>query len=877
MAFDTVVDKVKLESAITATANAIREKTGKTDLIPWDSTKGFSNAIVELKVNELINHGVIPNYVKQEVLRVINLVDSVRKPDSIVFPAMSDSHHCGPQDDTSWQTNTNIGNLHAVQAAKIMSYILSMDFWCHLGDLTFGHGTTTSEWLHSQLEEMTDWLDEAQKGIPTFMSLGNHDTGMYAVNEGTETELESVDYLFSIFGARCEGAVYGSTEYGYCYRDFDNKKLRVICLNSSERDIHDGYGANPAMSDTQLLWFAQTLYEVGSKSDAGAWSVLVLSHYPLDFATCYTASHVVKAYIDGGSIALNGTTVNFSDANKAAFIANFHGHTHCFKYARLNEVNATAKTATEYDAMRVAIPNTGFYRNNHQVEADKHGISFKDDNTWDKTIGGAKDTSFVVNVINPSDKVIHSFVYGAGIDRVISYGDIVYHRIIKNVTNVTIDNRSPSVEDGAEYIATIIPNEHCEITSVTIMMNGADITASVYNDGVIRIPNVIADVTITAKAIIALACTNQIPISTNADGSIYGVDTDGDGIPNGYKTKTYLNGSGLDSSDYTKSSTGFIPVQVGDVIRMKNMGLVKTEGNDRIVFYDENKNFIKVVQGSSSWYIDGMRGELDSDNITYTKLTLTTFSDLSGYAYIRICCGNITPESILTINEEIKYVDEVGTVYRIQYNLTNTISTINSAVVFENEPYSTRMAAKSGYTLESVVVTMGGVDITSSVYDGDTISISKVTGDIVITATSTADSVITYVNQLPISVGTDGTIFNGKGYKENTYISSGNEGTKSGSFTSGFIPCKGNDTVYFKNVGMQTGQDGHRVAWYDSNKTYLTMHKTNNTAFTGFTYGADGNIATLKVPANVTGLAFIRFCGSYIGEDSIVTVNQPIE
>ena len=45
MAYDTVVDKTKLEAAITATADAIRAKTGGTGLITWDTSKGFADAV----------------------------------------------------------------------------------------------------------------------------------------------------------------------------------------------------------------------------------------------------------------------------------------------------------------------------------------------------------------------------------------------------------------------------------------------------------------------------------------------------------------------------------------------------------------------------------------------------------------------------------------------------------------------------------------------------------------------------------------------------------------------------------------------------------------------------------------------------------------
>lgn len=45
MAYDKVVDSAALDSAMTYTANRIRNKTGDTNQIAWDSTKGFGDAV----------------------------------------------------------------------------------------------------------------------------------------------------------------------------------------------------------------------------------------------------------------------------------------------------------------------------------------------------------------------------------------------------------------------------------------------------------------------------------------------------------------------------------------------------------------------------------------------------------------------------------------------------------------------------------------------------------------------------------------------------------------------------------------------------------------------------------------------------------------
>lgn len=45
MAFDKVVDSAKLNAAMTATADAIRGKTGGTDPVPWDEETGYKTAV----------------------------------------------------------------------------------------------------------------------------------------------------------------------------------------------------------------------------------------------------------------------------------------------------------------------------------------------------------------------------------------------------------------------------------------------------------------------------------------------------------------------------------------------------------------------------------------------------------------------------------------------------------------------------------------------------------------------------------------------------------------------------------------------------------------------------------------------------------------
>lgn len=98
-----------LTDKLTTIANAIRAKTGKTDAMTLDA---MATEIESMSGSNTINQANIPDYIKTAVLDVANKVESVRKSDSIVFMAMSDSHHIGTQSN-GWGTLMNKSNLHA--------------------------------------------------------------------------------------------------------------------------------------------------------------------------------------------------------------------------------------------------------------------------------------------------------------------------------------------------------------------------------------------------------------------------------------------------------------------------------------------------------------------------------------------------------------------------------------------------------------------------------------------------------------------------------------------------------------------------------------------------------------------------------------------
>lgn len=627
--------KLYEESSIQDIANAIRVKNGTTTKY---KVAEMGAAVTALPNEDTITHADIPSYVKAEALAVVEKVKAVMKADSIVFLSVSDFHHTGTQVD-SWQTNINAGNLHACQALKVLSYSLpQIDFACMLGDVTFGNAKTTTELMQQQFDQINGWLGEAWKNIPQLRTVGNHDTGEYSTLVGAQ-------FLKNNIWKYNEGAVYGSEEYGYCYRDFAEKKLRVICLNTCEGETVSGESAAYCCSPEQLLWFAQTLYAVGSKADAAQWGIIVLGHYPLDLGGAYPTGNIVKAYVAGESTVQNGVTVNFNGHNSAKFIANVHGHNHCFQFGKLHSV--ANRQGTEFDAWRMCTPNACFYRNNSGV-VTMNGISFGDPAPHDKTAGTGKDTAFNVNVINPSEQVLYSFCYGAGIDRTIGYAATVYHSITNTLTNVTTSNDAVAAEDGTAYSATITAADGYTMSSVTVKMGGTNITSTAYNSdtGVVSIAAVTGDVVITAKATKVVSYHNLVPKA---------VDSSGASAP--YTDGQMLSSSGTTSEDNHFTTTGFIPFDGAAVhiYRIGGEGITWNEYGARLAWY--NADF--TLKGSVLSYNHLDRSiyyptKIDDPNAAVAFSTDANVAPPHGAAYFRVSAKGKGENLVVTLDEKIE-------------------------------------------------------------------------------------------------------------------------------------------------------------------------------------------------------------------------------
>lgn len=642
---------MSVDSKMTAIADAIRAKTGKTAALSLDA---MATEIEGIVTEDILLPAEYPDYVRTEAQRVAEEVRKVLASDSVVSICMSDTHFYGNEGTWSSGVQNNEGCLHLAMAVKALAYLLPVDFIAHLGDVSNGANTTTPEVLKTQIKTFVSYLREGASTLPVFIAIGNHDPGIYYHNAQTDGAVHTLsgEWLYENFTkySDSENTVFGGEEYGgYCYRDFEDKKLRVFLLNTSEQIVKSQ--SDSATLGSQRQWLANALLDLNSKDDAASWSFIVLCHYPADYGATMPLSELFKAYVVGGSISVtdeNGSSSTFSFAgeNKAKFAVQFHGHVHNFKTARLNSY--ASGSAAEYDTYRMCIPNGQYDRENYYSTVGSYtDISFAEDAMYSKTPDTAEDTSFVVNVYNPSENMIYSFHYGAGYDRVVSLEGIKYYSITKNLTYASIDNTAVSIKENGSYSANISINEGYELSSVSVTMGGNDITATAYDEstGIISISEVTGDIVITAEAIKQVNYTNLVPLSTDADGNIY----NGTGYKDGYR----ISSSGSESAYTGFACTGFIPFTFGQTIRLDGEGITFAEYGALIMFYNESKTAIAEAGFNSGSFSSTASFETDTTEGT----VITTKPIGKGHetaAFIRISAKGKGENMIVTIDEKIE-------------------------------------------------------------------------------------------------------------------------------------------------------------------------------------------------------------------------------
>ena len=235
--------------------------------------------------------------------------------------------------------------------------------------------------------------------------------------------------------------------------------------------------------------------------------------------------------------------------------------------------------------------------------------------------------------------------------------------VTNNLSNSTNSNSNTTVTEGNSYTATITPNTNYAISSITVTMNGINVTNDVVNGNNINITNVTGNIVINV-----VTASTLIPC-----------------------TSITLDKSTLSFIDKT-SQTLIATVQPSNT-------------DDTVVWSSNHEDIANVVGG-----------------VVTAKKT--------GNCIITATCGNQSATCSVTV--ELPVVN-----YTVTNNLTECTSNNSATSIQEGNSYIATITPTEGYEINSISITMGGTDITSSVYNSGNINISNVTGNIVITITAT--------------------------------------------------------------------------------------------------------------------------------------------
>lgn len=150
--------------------------------------------------------------------------------------------------------------------------------------------------------------------------------------------------------------------------------------------------------------------------------------------------------------------------------------------------------------------------------------------------------------------------------------------------------------------------------------------------------------------------------------------------------------------------------------------------------------------------------------------------------------------------------------YAITNNLTECVNSNAATSLTEGASYTATLTASDGFVLDAVTVTMGGVDVTATVYADGVITIPSVTGDVVITASA----VVVKTEELPFVSGQTYTVADLEVVNGNMFNGSGIISENSG-FSYAIFPCRGaNRAMFNSNIYSNYG-----VLMLDADKKYI--------------------------------------------------------
>lgn len=223
-----------------------------------------------------------------------------------------------------------------------------------------------------------------------------------------------------------------------------------------------------------------------------------------------------------------------------------------------------------------------------------------------------------------------------------------------------------------------------------------------------------------------------------------------------------------------------------------------------------------------------------------------------------------------------------------EYTVTNTLvgctSSNAATTATEGDTYYAAITASSGYVLDgaTVVVKMGGTDVTALYYANGIINIPDVSGNIEITITA-AVYVPSYTNILPLALdpNTKSGVWDGIGYRNGVYASSASPfyGTDAACWCTGAIAINPSDVIYVKGATLE-GSEHERLSAFslETGGCYWCKAFTALSGMATVTKLGDKYYKIVLDPSYefYSYIGYIMFSAQGTGDGVVVTKNEEI-
>lgn len=242
------------------------------------------------------------------------------------------------------------------------------------------------------------------------------------------------------------------------------------------------------------------------------------------------------------------------------------------------------------------------------------------------------------------------------------------------------------------------------------------------------------------------ATTGGINFTATNEYTDYGEDIDN--CP-----KNMLELKKLDSIDAKMTGT-FVTITADAAKSLVGAADVDAQDSTHII----PRRDVKSTDFKDLWFVGDYSDVNTGDNAGFIAIHLMNTLSTGGFqiqtsdkgkgnfafeftAHFSMAAQDTVPYEVFVVQGSDEPTPPTPTTYSVTYTLDEHVTSSSEVTSVNAEAaYTTTLTAAEDYRIDTVSVTMGGTDVTESAYTADTgvVSIASVTGNIVITATSTA-------------------------------------------------------------------------------------------------------------------------------------------